>query len=178
MFCPKCGCELEDNAKFCSACGENIVAETPATTPATVNMKWYKFLVVCGLYIGAVLNLVNGIQFLTGSVYDGAKDFVYAFFPDLKGLDLFVGIALIALAGLGVYTRFQLAAFKKNAYKFLMGLYIGVVAIDIIYVIAASSIVSSDVISSSVVVNIVVAIAMCIVNFIYFKNRKDMFVND
>ena len=24
MFCPKCGCELDDNAKFCDKCGESI----------------------------------------------------------------------------------------------------------------------------------------------------------
>ena len=33
MFCPKCGKELPDNAKFCGGCGANVNAPVPATEP-------------------------------------------------------------------------------------------------------------------------------------------------
>ncbi|MBE6578853.1 MAG: zinc-ribbon domain-containing protein [Ruminococcaceae bacterium] len=34
MFCPKCGSQLEDDAKFCAACGEKLEAPQPAAEEA------------------------------------------------------------------------------------------------------------------------------------------------
>ena len=33
MFCTKCGSKLEDDARFCTVCGKQIVANTPVTAP-------------------------------------------------------------------------------------------------------------------------------------------------
>lgn len=207
MFCPNCGNQCE-NSKFCPKCGTPVTQEnqtlksepTPSfqyqsepvnsyqsqqpqinVTPS-LPMGWYKFLINFAIFAGAVLNLVYGIQLLTGAHYgDGAADYVYAAFPDLKTVDMLTGFATLALAGFGVYVRSRLAGYYADGPKKLNLLYLGSLIVSVVYLFAAFSVlpdgIGESVDFSSYYVSVAISIAMVCANTTYFKNREDMFIN-
>lgn len=210
MFCSKCGANTTDNDMFCRNCGSQIAASqqqatnsnqygaapNPNTTYAPQTplkaaemqypMGWYKFLVYFALFFGAVVNLVNGIQIMTGGHYgsDYDKEIVYRVFDGLQGLDIFVGIAIIAVAAIQVYTRFRLSGFKKNAPNMLTVVYGLASAINLIYSIGVYMILEDAGAGSEAGEIVGVAITSIIVNavilscnLVYFKKRKSLFVN-
>ena len=141
MFCPKCGAQVGDYDRVCSSCGANVQfddqfdARGPRVSQNALPMKWFKFLIYFGLFAGAVLNAISGIQMLTGAQYDGYEDLVYAVFDGLKTVDVLAGLALLALAALGIYTRMRLAGYYKNGPQMLTYVYAGGVAINLLYVL-------------------------------------------
>jgi len=185
MFCNQCGTQIEDGVAFCSNCGAKVAPaapqeQTPVAAAPQQTMGWFKFLIYFSVFAGAVLNLVTGIQLLTGSVYGDSAALVYAVFDGLKGLDTVVGIASLAVAALGVYTRFQLSGYKKNGPKLLTALYAAALAVSLIYVIGINAtlpeLVVKNVDMTSMYVSMVTSVVMMVVNHIYFKKRADMFV--
>ncbi len=191
MFCSNCGKQIDDNAQFCSFCGATTQPNTQNTytqpTPASLgvntqfSMKWYKFLIYFGLFAGAVVNLINGFMIVTGSHYEGYSDLVYEVFDGLQALDVIVGLALIALAAFGVYTRFRLSGFCSNGPQMLLYVYIGAAVINLIYIIGAFSIlpemVTESLDVSTYVASTVISIVMVFANKKYFDIRKELFVN-
>lgn len=198
MFCAKCGTQLADNAAFCTNCGASVapqpVQEPVSQQPAPqqpvqplqpeLSMKWFKFQINFSLWAAAILNAINAIGMLTGSYYgtDGEAELVYAMFSDLKTLDMGCGILLLALAAFGIYTRFQLAGFKKKGPMLLTVLYAGVCIFDLIYVFGCSSILPDYVLEYVDFTSFYSAVASSIVfmcvNISYFKKRAHLFVND
>ena len=191
MFCRKCGAAIEDNASFCSACGASINAESttqyddqqPQFNQEPINllgMKWYKFLIYFALFASAVFNFVSGIRLVTGSVYGGSASYVYALFGGLQAIDVVVGLLTCVLAGLAIYTRFRLAGYYANGPKLMTLLYIGVLAINIIYIIGLAAVVPGTIFEelnfTSYIANSATAIIMIFVNNTYFKNRSHLFV--
>lgn len=190
MKCPFCGTYADDNAKYCPNCQVDLQdAEVPKTpgsgteAPAPeLGMGWYKFLIWFALFAGALLNLVRGIQMMSGDQYDGYADQVYRVFDGLKGLDMVAGVALITLAVIAIVARFSLAAYKKNGPKLLILLYAFNAGIQIIYTLAAKSIISAATASvsldtSSAFSSAAFALAMAAINYSYFKKREHLFVN-
>ncbi len=196
MYCYKCGAEIENTAMFCPHCGVEISANdqsdqqhqaprqpyTPLEQKPDLKMGWYKFLIYFSLFAGAVLNVLDAISLLTGGIYDGAAELVYAVFSSLKGLDTFIGIATLGLAGMCIYTRFRLSGFYKNGPMMLNITYIASLAVNLIYIIGLSSIVP-DIISdastvSSQVSSTITSVMMIFVNTAYFKKRSHLFVNE
>jgi len=206
MFCPNCGTNLPDNATFCSNCGAQINNNNapqqsyqppqqpyqpyqpyqPPYSPYNtmgneMPMKWYKFLIYFSLFAGAVLNVISGIMILTGAHYDGAKDYVYAFFGGLQGLDMFIGVASLAMAALQVYTRFRLSGFCKNGPMLLSVVYIVGVAINLIYLIGIISILPGSVVENinmtTYITQLITSGVMVFVNYTYFNKRKHLFQN-
>ena len=163
--------------------GGKIPAYTTAPDGRQVGMNWFKFIIYVQLFLSAIVGLYNGIQLLTGSHYQGYKDMVYSMFDGLKGADTVFGLCFLVLAGFAIFTRFQLAGFKTMGPRFYLGYLAGVVGITIIYIIVVGGILSkygagvSDILTPSTVANIVTSIVLIFVNFIYFKNRKHLFVN-
>ncbi len=39
MYCPKCGAQIIENAKFCQKCGNPVNVQAPATIPTPVNVQ-------------------------------------------------------------------------------------------------------------------------------------------
>ncbi|MBE6942139.1 MAG: zinc-ribbon domain-containing protein [Ruminococcaceae bacterium] len=192
MFCPKCGAQLADGVAFCSSCGNPVTSQAapapqqPLAQPGepALSMKWFKFLIYFGLWAGAVLNiLLNGVMMLSGSQYGDAQtvELVYAMFGDLKSLDTLCGILAIVVGVLGIYTRFQLAGFKKNGPMLLTCVYAGSIAFTLIYIIGINSILPEYVLSemdfSSIYGNIAGSVVMIFANITYFKKRAHLFVN-
>ena len=78
-------------------------------------MKWHKFLIYFALWLGAVMNVISGFSLLTGSVYEAqgvSATQVYRAYEGLKGVDMLMGAATIALAVLLIVARFALAGYK------------------------------------------------------------------
>ena len=168
-FCTKCGTQLEDdNVQFCTNCGAKV-GETAVAEPAVqLPMKWYKFLIYFALFLGAVVNLISGVNFLTGNIYvvqsagEASAELVYTYFSGLQTVDMVYGIGMIAIAAYGIYTRFMLAKFKAVAPKCVVILYIVGAVWGLIYNLAAGAITGVGGFDSSMIVSLVTAVAMAL----------------
>ena len=178
MYCRRCGAEIEEGAQVCAYCGEPVAQES---AQREMPMKWYKFLIYFSLFAGAVLNVINGISVLTGLQYDtqeeGLAALVYETFPGLKGVDVFFSLGVIALGVFGLFVRFQLSGFKKNAPVLLTFLYVFTAIINVGYAALASSMTGLELFDSYLVGNIIGQILMAVVNYVYFKKRAHLFIN-
>lgn len=153
---------------------------TPVAQAPAMAMGWYKFLIYFALFASAVLNAISAISMLTGAMYDGSAKLVYAFFDGLKTLDTLMGIGLLVLAALAIYTRFRLSGYRKNGPAMLNTVYLVVAGLQLMYIIGAYSIlpeiVAKELDITSPIISIVVSVAMVAVNTTYFKKRKHLFV--
>ena len=146
-------------------------------------MNWYKFVIYFALFASAVLNGITGILHLTGGVWSmqGVEaEWVYAVFPSLQVVDIFFGIASIALAAFAIVTRMQLAKFRKNGPKFLTICYVIGIVIALLYIILASAVTGipfGDLIDASTIISLVFSGAMLAANIVYFNKRASLFVN-
>ena len=191
MFCPKCGSEIADNAKFCVSCGSPVEAQPAQATYVGDNgivqpvlpMKWYKFLIYFSLWAGALLNIGIGLMALQGTQYetDGevTAELVYAMFDGLKTLEVLYGAACIALAVYMIVVRFRLAGYYKNGPAMFISTYAIALLINVIYYVAVITIVPEIVEAGNVTANIVGTVIgnvlMIVLNNIYFKKRKHLF---
>lgn len=205
-FCPSCGCtfdndqpteNVQQNFSQPDYSQHNDYAQQNYTQPnytqpnytqpnnytqppiynAPLGMNWFKFLIYFGLFAGAVINCISAILQVTGVPYKGLSEYVYMFFPALRFLDIFYCISALALAAFQIYTRFQLASFRKNAPKLVLIVYSAAAVISLIYIIAASIILHEFLLNAYIVIQIVVPCLMVVLNKVYFDKRKDMFVN-
>ena len=108
-FCPKCGAQLEENAKFCASCGEKLSASTASDA---VNDAFE-----------SVKNLNNTPD--TTASFD-AKDI-----EDNKILSLFAYLGILFLIPLLAAPNSKFARFHANQglVLFLAGIVIGIVAV-------------------------------------------------
>ncbi len=143
-------------------------------------MKWYKFLIYFALFFGAILNFGTGILYVTGEVYSlqsSSPEMVYYVFGNLKGLDVIMGILLIAISVFGIYTRFQLAGFKANGPMCVYILYGATAALNFLYPLIASAITDiSGLFDTSTITSVCVSLAMIGLNKTYFDKRKELFI--
>ena len=199
MFCPNCGRQLPDDAKFCSECGTPLTAIEPAAeagdagadqtaiepaAQAAPPMGWFKFIIWVQLFISALSLAAAGIMLLTGTAYvvDGISyaDLVYDLIDGLRAIDLVFGVAFVALAVFALYVRQQLAGFKKGAPKLYLTL-LGVnIAVQFLYAFVMSIAVGvelADVVTVSELVQVITSLVMIIVNKYYFARREHLFTN-
>ena len=161
------------------------------TNPSTVSsnglgMKWYKFIIYVQLFLSALTGLVNGIKYITGSVYGNAseRETVYELFPSMKTVSTITGILLLAAAVVAIIARQKLAGFKHDGpmfYYITCGISIGA---SLIYCIAAYSelskyswLVNTSSYLAGSIIGILISVGLLIANIIYFGHRKDMFTN-
>lgn len=192
-FCPKCGSELErEDQKFCNNCGAQLTGTGASTdTPSSkqsdnyggFSMKWYKFLIYFALWAGGIINIIMGINYLSGGIYAATSDaqvtaeMVYSAFGGLKAVDVVYGLVVVALGALQIYTRFRLAKFKTNGPKLLYICYAAGGVASLIYSIAVGSITGTG-LDSSAIGSLVLNVVLFVLNYIYFNKRKSLFVND
>ena len=161
------------------------------TNPSTVSsnglgMKWYKFIIYVQLFLSALSGLVNGIKYITGSVYGDAseRETIYGFFPSMKTVSTITGILMLAAADVAIIARQKLAGFKHDGpmfYYITCGISIGA---SLIYCIAAYSelskyswLVDTSSYLAGSIIGILISVGLLIANIIYFGHRKDMFTN-
>ncbi|MBE6626824.1 MAG: zinc ribbon domain-containing protein [Ruminococcaceae bacterium] len=215
MFCPNCGSEIKDGARFCVSCGKPVENNSGAvaneqpnqyyqsnqyqqapynqyqyTQPVqpvqpALGMKWFKFVIYFSLWAGAILNIGYAIMAFTGAhyetEYEGAAELVYAMFEELKTIDLLYGLAMIALAVYMIVARFRLAGYYKNGPAMFISTYAIALLISVVYYVAVLTVVpevaDADNVVSNLVGNAIGNGLMILLNSIYFKKRKHMFIN-
>lgn len=146
-----------------------------------VGMNWFKFIIFVQLIVSAVSLLITGIRAISGNHYmdEGIdySDFVYAFSPGLKAIDVIFGLVCIGMAAFALFVRFQLAGYKAKGPKmYLMFLVINIV-ITVIYIISASSVIGKFTLDTQTGTQIITSIVLIFANITYFKNREHLFIN-
>ncbi len=146
-----------------------------------LGMKWFKFLTNFMLFLTCILNLLSGYLIFTGNQYkEGGYDYtnlMYRTYDGLQTIDIIVGILLLVLGVYAIVVRFMLVRFKKIAPLMFLGIYGLAILINCIYAGSVSSITGlgfTDIYSPA---SLAGSIFMICVNWVYFNNRKHLFVN-
>ena len=204
MQCPKCRAAMPNGAKYCTECGAKLpvqpdsvpnvpqpaIQEAPAYEAQPVmteappaqelqpcGMKWYKFLIYFALWAGAIVNLIDSLQFFTGSILGDDVEILYAYYPLLKVLNLAFALILVTYAVFAIYTRYRLAQFRQNGPACLHALYLVQLAMVLIYWLAGSLILGEWLDLASGFSDLISSIVILCINIVYFRKRRHLFVN-
>lgn len=206
MFCRFCGKEIPEGARFCVGCGREVgdldnsgqnerqpqdfqtgEQQSWPAPPRIYPMKWFKFIIYFQLFASAVLMGITAIVLITGAQYEGAAELVYLVCPPLKAVDVIYGIVCVAVTVCAILIRQRLAHYVKGAPALYIGFTAAVMASSLVYLFAAMAAlatVSSDAvftatgdIVSTVIGTLIGAAIFLPLNYIYFKKRKELFVN-
>ena len=199
MQCPKCRAAMPNGAKYCTECGTKLpvqpdsvpnvpqpsIQEAPAYEAQPVmteappaqelqpcEMKWYKFLIYFALWAGAIVNLIDSLQFFTGSILGDDVEILYAYYPLLKVLNLAFALILVTYAVFAIYTRYRLAQFRQNGPVCLHALYLVQLAMVLIYWLAGSLILGEWLDLASGFSDLISSIVILCINIVYFRKRK------
>lgn len=173
--CHNCGCSMSSMQTSCSNCGARLIIQDEA---AEYSLKWYKFLVYFLLFASAFLNAVSAIASFTGityEIYGVSADLVYGAFPGMKLVDVLFGVATIGMAIMALITRHALEWNKRKGPRLLCALYVLPGVLNVLYTVAVSAITKVNMYDGYMILVLVGGIVMAIINYIYFKKRKDMF---
>lgn len=188
-FCTKCGAQIDNDWQtVCDNCNgkgtyQGVAPTTPLNQEPTFSMKWYKFLIYFLLFFAALLNLANGVNYITGRIYEVQTngevnaDMVYLVYEALKPVDVVFGLAMIGVAAFAIYTRMKLAKFKADGPNCLYILYAAGAILTLIYNIVAfivtgeTQIITGEMVGSFIGSGVVIAL-----NYVYFNKRKALFV--
>ncbi len=154
-------------------CGHNTAAVQYAEASG-LKMKWYKALVIALLYLGALANLVMGLQYLTGNGYGEASGSAYAFFPALRVVDVLYGIVSIALVFAVLYTRMRLAQFASDGPRLYLTLLLVNLGVGFVYSLL-SSVIINNLDYLTLVGSLAMPLAMYVLNRTYFEKRQHLF---
>ncbi len=149
------------------------------------NMGWFQFIIWFQLFASALSVFFTGAACITGSQYkDDNGNFVSALvynkYQGLEMLDKLYALCCFALVIYTIYVRFRLAGFKKNGPKCYYIYLIISMVMSLVYVIGAIVITGISLRRfnlTSYAISFVINIVMLLINYVYFNNRKDMFVN-
>ena len=152
---------------------------TPAeSTP--MPMKWHKFLIYFALWLSGIGNALTGLGLVTGGAYGStgvSAQQVYTVFPNLKPVDIILGLAAIVLGVMLIVVRFDLAKFKQNAPKKLLILY-GVSAVfALVYPLLGSAVTTLSFMELWNPGTLVGGILGIVINKVYYDKRAHLFVN-
>ncbi|MBQ6774314.1 MAG: hypothetical protein IJP48_09680 [Synergistaceae bacterium] len=100
----------------------------------TKPLKWHKCMIYFLLWAGAAVSLIEALVLLSGA----NKGLVYLMYPSMQSIDIAYSLVLIALSAYQVYTRFQLAAFKRGAPRKLLLVYLAGPAALLLYMLIIS----------------------------------------
>ena len=178
-FCNHCGKPVPDNAAFCPGCGSRLTPAAPngaynsnaqqqprvqvpqVQTPPT---QQYNAL---GLLFGFWYEAVSGIN----------AQWFYLFFPAMHIVDILFGLLYLAMAVGAVYTRQQMAHFKKNGPDLYYLFLIAGMVLSFLYAVLQGIICSTGSGISSAIGSLVGSGIVLVLCRIYFEKRRSMFCN-
>lgn len=141
-----------------------------------MRMGWYNFLIYFALWVSAVSNVWNGLQMATGLVYGDDAALVYGYLPSLQIADILYGVFLLLCAAFGIYTRFMLAQYRKIGPTCLYVLYAAVTVMPLVYTAFVGAMLGANMLDADTLSSAAVGAVMLVVNILYFRKRKDLFV--
>lgn len=142
-------------------------------------LKWHKLLIYFGMWLSALTLLGNAGMLLMGSHYGNAEDqtAVYSMFPDLRHLDVFFGVAYLALAVYCVKSRFMLARLQKNGVRGAIFITLVSPVLEILYQGFFCNILGdyASLIGLGVSYeSLLYAVVFALILFFYYRKRKDI----
>ena len=164
-------------------------ASSKGTAPqAMPGMKWYKFLIYFLLFLNALVSIGDAARAFTGMDYHSegvTPEMVFAFYPGLKTVTMFSGIAGIALAVFAIVVRQELAHFKKRGPKDFLALYVVGLVLTLVIQLATGTIISGKLgVGLGEAVSFGQLAGACAVRLVwillhrtYFEKRAFLFVN-
>ncbi len=216
-FCGKCGTEFLKEEHISSNCFDSDVEKLLVKNDEKINkanglshsnnhlrncdiiapnianqlpMKWYKFLIYFGLFFGSVISILNGISYITGTIYHKSgieTEVLYdtiqtAYGVNLKIIDVLFGICMVAAGIYMLVVRNKLAKFKSDAPRSLLIMYTVNIVLPIAYSVLALFVLGEEMIPLrdffvELIRNLIVLAVVLFVNEKYFDRRTDLFIN-
>lgn len=193
-FCVNCGRSIENTeTPNQSESGQQVINPMPESayrpvSPATeYPMKWFKFLIYFQLFANAVLYLFSAISSIFGLQYDGDAELIYYIAPGLRVVDVIYGIVCLGLMAGAIVVRQKLAHYRKNAPVLYIGFVTAGSVIGLVYTFATMAVTGaispyalgeSLALISAAVLGTLIGVGIFIpLNYIYFKKRKELFIN-
>ena len=200
-FCPGCGSRLTPaapNGAYNSNAQQQPRVQVPQvqtpptqqynappapdfTKPQALPMNYYKFAIWVQLFLGALVYAVQGLGLLFGFWYEAVSginaQWFYLFFPAMHIVDILFGLLYLAMAVGAVYTRQQMAHFKKNGPDLYYLFLIAGMVLSFLYAVLQGIICSTGSGISSAIGWLVMGGVVLVLCRIYFEKRRSMFCN-
>ena len=200
-FCPGCGSRLTPaapNGAYNSNAQQQPRVQVPQvqtpptqqynappapdfTKPQALPMNYYKFAIWVQLFLGALVYAVQGLGLLFGFWYEAVSginaQWFYLFFPAMHIVDILFGLLYLAMAVGAVYTRQQMAHFKKNGPDLYYLVLIAGMVLSFLYAVLQGIICSTGSGISSAIGLLVGSGVVLVLCRIYFEKRRSMFCN-
>ena len=198
--CPYCGDQNPDENNICSSCGRslgvsNVNYEVSREYDRFMGhpMKWYKFLIYFDLIATAVYDIIIGILRITGLIYTTSYQMTSIAYedtlrelPQVRTLDMIVGICCFVIAAALCFTQVKLLKLKKDGPMWLYITSAFAIAVNVVTVAltgAWSSVQGVHVkydflrFNVSLQIEILISAVILILTIVYFHKRRDVFVN-
>ena len=200
-FCPGCGSRLTPaapNGAYNSNAQQQPRVQVPQvqtpptqqynappapdfTKPQALPMNYYKFAIWVQLFLGALVYAVQGLGLLFGFWYEAVSginaQWFYLFVPAMLIVDILFGLLYLAMAVGAVYTRQQMAHFKKNGPDLYYLFLIAGMVLSFLYAVLQGIICSTGSGISSAISSLVGSGVVLVLCRIYFEKRRSMFCN-
>lgn len=145
-------------------------------------MRWYKFVIYVQLFLSALVSVINGIAYFSGSFVEtltggGSPELVFAFYPALQPLCYFLGIVSIGSAVFAIITRQWLAHYLLKGITALYAVYALSIACNLICMVGLMMIfeVSIGDLGSTYIGSIIGLVILLALSRVYFNKRRHLF---
>lgn len=141
---------------------------------------WMQFVLYFELFAAAFGLLLSALKLLTGFGMGAVWKLAYLICPGMKPLCIVIGLLLLAVGAGFVLARFRLAALRRNALWLYVGVCLARLAVWLAYfcgLCLTTGLPLWELISLSDVSSIIAGIVIMVVNFVYFRHRRVVFVN-
>lgn len=148
----------------------------------SLGMAWYKFLIYFGLIASAILNIIYGLNYISGGIYfvqtngEVSAQQVYHYYgSSLQFVDSLYGFFLIIFAILAFVVRHKLAKYKPDSLIFVKIFYSIAAGVPFLYAILVS-VVTGQALAAQSITSVIVGLIILFLNIKYFKKRSHLFV--
>lgn len=144
----------------------------------TYPMKWHKFLIYFLLWVSVLINVVGGLQIMTGAILGENAQAVYDMFPQYRVLNIIYGILCLGIAALCVVTRSALAHYRRIGPKCLLTVYALNMVLSPLYCFLTSAVTSlplETLVDASTPFQFLGHIVIIVVNYLYYQKRQALF---
>lgn len=205
MFCGSCGRKIKEQAKFCPYCGQPVRTETEQNaTPfykknfgrgkfdfkassrslwedlfpsGNPSMNWYQFLIWGYLFFVAFFEFITGIRYLISVLRMFMNRFFYGGIITVYFIYILYSFGVAVSA---IYVRQRLIHYRTDAPKAFL-VWSGVFTVGNILIIVISAALNvygmTKTQAETLLMWIVGGCLMVLLNYLYFKKRKFMFVH-